>query len=165
MKAIVVELALLIMTGIGCLFVGHHYGSEDIQSKWDKQRIADAEATAMYIKQADEKVKAVEQAATARVNQVSVNYEAKLRSKSNEKAIAITKYRADGLYVDATCPQIRTSPMPSTATASTSPDGSSPARLSEDATIRLINYASRADKIVETLTALQEYYKSLPNAK
>ena len=85
MKAIVVELLLLIVTAIGCTFIGHHYGEQDVQAKWDAQKIVDAEATAKAIKESNDKVRAIEQAANSRVYQVSANYEAKLRKKDNEK--------------------------------------------------------------------------------
>ena len=89
MKAIVVELLLLIVTAIGCTFIGHHYGEQDVQAKWDAQKIVDAEATAKAIKESNDKVRAIEQAANSRVYQVSANYEAKLRKKDNEKTTFI----------------------------------------------------------------------------
>lgn len=161
MKAIIVELLLLIVTGVGCIFIGHHYGEQDVQTKWDAQKIVDAEATAKAIKQADDKVRAIEQATALKLNQVSANYEAKLRKKDNEKTAFITKSRTDGLWVDAICPKVYPSQLPSNTASSGRPDGSSTIRLSDETAIRLINYAAEANKVAEQLRGLQEYVKKI----
>ncbi len=161
MKAIVVELLLLIVTAIGCIFIGHHYGEQDVQSKWDAQKIADSQALAKAIKESDDKVRAVEQAANARVYQVSANYEAKLRKKDNEKTAFIAKSKSDGLFVDAICPntQIHSTNLSQAAASPARIDGSTTIRLSDETAIRLINYAAHANKVAEQLRGLQEYIK------
>lgn len=161
MKAIVVELLLLIVTAIGCAFIGHHYGEQDVQAKWDAQKIVDAEATAKAIKESNDKVRAIEQAANSRVYQVSANYEAKLRKKDNEKTTFINKSRTDGLWVDAICPKVFANQLSNDSSSSARPDGSSTVRLSNETTINLINYAAHANQVAEQLKGLQEYVKKI----
>jgi hypothetical protein len=161
MKAIIVELLLLIVTAVCCTFVGHHYGELVIQEKWDAQKIVDAEATAKELKEANDKVHQIEQAANAKVYQVSANYEAKLRKKDNEKNDFIAKSRSDGLWVDAICPKVYPSQLSSNSSTTSRPDGSSTVRLSDETTISLINYAAQANKVAEQLRGLQEYVKKL----
>lgn len=143
---------------IALFATGWWLGDSLKQGEWDAARVKEAEAVALAVAESSQKAIAVERDLTERLNSQSKQYQTKLQEKDREKADAILRARTDGLRVD-----VQASPskdgVSSASAGSGRCDGGETARLSTEASERLVSLLSEADKVVEQLAACQKILK------
>ncbi len=135
--------------------VGWWLGDTLKQGEWDAVRVAQAEVAAQQIKAARDRADAAEIALAKSLNEVSTQYQKKLKEKDREKADAVARAKSNGLWVNATC-EDSGDKVPDTTTPAGGRNGETRARLSERTGEDLISLATRANKVVEQLTACQK---------
>ena len=141
---------------MAALFVaGWWLGDTLKQGQWDAVRAAQAEVAAQQVKEARDRADAAEVALAQSLNEVSTQYQKKLKEKDREKADAVARAKSNGLWVNATCEDSGDKVSDATAPAG-GRNGETRARLSERTGEDLISLATRANKVVEQLTACQK---------
>ena len=125
------------------------------QGEWDAVRVAQAEIIAQQVKEARDRADAAEVALAQSLNEVSTQYQKKLKEKDREKADAVARAKSNGLWVNATC-EDSGNKVPDITTPTGGRNGETRSRLSERTGEDLISLATRANKVVEQLTACQK---------
>jgi prophage endopeptidase len=143
---------------IALFATGWWLGGSLKQGEWDAARVKDSEAVAVALKESHDQAIAKERELTQKLNSQSKQYQAKLQEKDREKAAAIERARIDGLRVDVQASSSKDG-VSGAAPGSCRCDGGETARLSAEASERLISLLSEADQVVEQLAACQKILK------
>lgn len=158
------NLALLKLLAIAALAAalfgfGWSMGSEHVEAKWNLEK---AELNAQAAKELDEanaRVRKTEQAARDRLAQTEHLYLDKLKDKSNEETLALTRARSGGLHINAKCPNTLDTVSNPTELA-TGRDGETRVELPREDGEFLIRLAAEADRVTEQLTTCQAILES-----
>lgn len=150
-----VKWALVGIASIVLFSTGWWLGDSLKQGEWDAARAQEAEAVAVTVKLMHDQAMSKERELTQKLNGQSKQYQVKLQEKDSEKAAAIERARVDGLRVDIQASSDKDG-MSNASSGSGRCDGETTARLSEETSRRLIEFASDADKVVEQLTSCQQ---------
>lgn len=142
----------------GTYFYGVGVGKDKVEVVWQAREAKTNAATAVAVQAAGAKTLAAERASAEAVASVSAGYQAKLKEKDREKATALAI--AGGLRIGTARPAARGNAVSPTDSGPVGRDGEASAELSRDSAEFLIGEASRADKVVEQLTACQAIIKS-----
>ena len=143
------------VASVALFATGWWLGDSLKQGEWDAARVKEAEVAARAVEDAHQKSMATERELSQKLNNQSKQYQAKLQEKDREKAIALERARTDGLRVDIQTSSSKDG-VSGAATGSCRCDGGETARLSEEASSRLIELASEADRVVEQLNSCQQ---------
>jgi prophage endopeptidase len=137
----------------GAYFYGNHVGSVTTTVAWQAREAKAASRSAEVLQAAQDRAIAAERDNAKKLAEASASYQEKLKEKDREKAAAVASTRR--LFVGTVGPQGCGNPLPSTGAGAPGRDGETRSELSKPAAEFLIGEASRADKIVEQLTACQ----------
>ena len=152
----VAALAIVLMLGAAYL-AGRADGRKLEGAAWQKREAEINAETATKIQVANEAVRAEEHAKAAKFVEISTGLQGKLKEKDHALNIALDSVRSGAirLSVPATCPPPGGNTEGGTTASAGGRDATTRAELSEQAARFLTSEASRADKIVEQLTACQ----------
>ena len=152
------------LIAIALFATGWWLGDSLKQGEWDAARVRDAEAVAVALKEAQDKLVFKERELTQKLNSQSQSYQKKLQEKDREKTAALERLRSDRLRVS-----IETSAgengVPGDTADSCRCDGGKTAKLSDEVAQRLVERRAEADRIVEQLTACQGILREITNGK
>lgn len=137
----------------GTFFYGRSVGIDKVESVWQAREAKINAEMAIAIQAAGAKTLAVERASAERIAAVSTTYQRKLKEKDREKATALAI--AGGLRIGTTGPSSCGDTVSSTGSSPSGRDGETRSRLSQHSAEFLVGEASRADKVVEQLSACQ----------
>jgi hypothetical protein len=131
-----------------------HQGALSIQSQWDAEKAALNAEAAKQIQEANDRVAAAEREAVRKVAATDAKYQAVLKEKRSEEAIAIARASTGGLRINAKCPG-NPNAVSGSASSSSSSDGEARVELSKADGDFLIRFAAEADRLTEQLNACQ----------
>jgi len=152
------------VTAVALFATGWWLGDSLKQGEWDAARAKEAEVAVAAINEAKEKMVFMERELTKKMNSQSQSYQKKLQEKDREKAVALERFRSDGLRVSVEAGGYKAG-VPGDTADSCRCDGGTTAKLSDEVAQRLIERSVEADKIVEQLTACQAILKEITNGK
>jgi len=138
---------------VACAF-SWHQGALNVQSKWDKEKAEMNAQAAKEIEEANNRVRAAERAANARVAKTEQLFNQKLKEKSREEDDAVNRARTGGLFVNAKCPN-RQDAVPGASADSSAGNGETRVELPQADGEFLIRLAAEADRVTEQLSACQ----------
>lgn len=139
---------------IGSYLYGSSVGKAKSEVRWQKRELAINAESEKKIASATARVLAAERKSADDAADISKAFQEKLQEKDSEKDRAIASARASGLHV----PTKRSScgnAVPKAGPGPSGRDGETRAELSDEIAEYFIAEATRADKIVEQLTACQ----------
>ncbi|KVW99507.1 lysis system i-spanin subunit Rz [Thiobacillus denitrificans] len=142
---------------LGAYFYGVSAGVDRTETAWQAREATINAASAVAIQSAETKARTAERKSATEVAVVSTEYQQKLRNIANEKDRIIAGLRVinGGLFIDTRRPQTCENSVPAAGPGPGGRDGRTRAELSVEASDFLIGEASRADQVVEQLTACQ----------
>lgn len=146
------KLAILALVAIGSWHISAKYH----ETAWQEREAAINAEAATKIAAADKRVRDAERAMAVNLVAVDTVYQTKLQEKDHALDVARTAAHVGGLWVNAACPPVAGNAAATAPAAAGLGDGQTRVRLSEQAADFLIGEASRADRIVEQLTACQQ---------
>ena len=168
---IVLGLLALMAAATGAAYVfGRSDGATINEAAWQKREAQINAASAAKILERSKEVRAEVQAAAEADAKGSAAYQKKLQEKNHEQERVIAGLR-DGtakLYVGASCPASGGDGVLGAASGAGGHNGETRVELSVDASRFFVERATRADKVVEQLTACQlrlEADRKPPTAK
>lgn len=132
-----------------------HVATRYNESGWQAREAKTNEDAANAILAASTRVRDNEHATAAQLAAVDTYYQGKLNDQDKKHADALRIARAGGMFVNAKCPAPSGNPAGTATAAAGIGNGSTRARLSDEDAEFFISEASRADAIVEQLTACQ----------
>ena len=131
-------------------------GGDAREAPWLKREAQTNADAANRIKAAEDRARAAEALAAARLVSISGAYQNGLQENEREKNAAVAALRAGKrLYIGAACPPAGGSEPAQAAAGAGGRDGEARAELSESAAEWLVGLASEADAVVRQLTACQ----------
>lgn len=148
-------LAAAITLILGSYFYGVNAGVNKTEAVWQKREAIISAASAKTLSDAYAKVSALERKIADIQAQASATLQQKLKEKDNAKTIAVAAARTTGLWIGTRSPKDCGDPTSKATPATSGHNDSTAARLSDTAAEFLISEATRADKVVEQLTACQ----------
>lgn len=126
------------------------------EGKWQARESRINAETANKIKEASDRVRDLEQDIAQLIANESAGYQRKLKEKDDALTIALDSIATVGLFSHApACPPARGNAADSSSSGSGGHNGPARAKLPDEDARFLLGEASRADKIVEQLTACQ----------
>ncbi len=127
------------------------------ETEWQTREAKINAETAIKIREANDRVRGIEQDIAQLLANESAEYQAKLKEKDHALQVALDSVAAVGLFSHGpACPPVGGDAASGVATSAAGRNGAEGRQLlGKDDSIFLITEASRADKVTEQLTACQ----------
>lgn len=126
------------------------------ETDWQTREAKINAETANKIREANDRVRGIEQDIAQLLANESSGYQAKLKEKDHALQVALDSVATVGLFSHGpACPPVGGNSASGSAAGTSGRDGPARAKLPDEDARFLLSEASRADKIVEQLTACQ----------
>lgn len=147
-------IAMVVIIGVTNA-VTWHISAKYTESGWQKREAQINAEAATKIAAADARVRDAERAMATNLAGVDAHYQGQLKEKDNALNIALNAVRDRGMWTHSACTPVAGNPAGAAAAGASVGDGSARCRLSDADAGFLLSEASRADRIVEQLSACQ----------
>ena len=145
---------LSLLSGIATAI--YHAGAKSERAEWQAREARINAESAIKIEAANRRVRDIEQDIAQLLANESAGYQAKLKEKDHALQIALDSVATVGLFSHGpACPPSGGDSASSPPAGASGRDGAARAKLPDEDARFLLSEASRADKIVEQLTACQ----------